>query len=155
MQRTDSGTAVVGLKRRLANIYHPCQNIRTKRLTRPDNGIGNGGLTIVAKGILLALSNPVSGNREDEFNHWYNEIHGKEVTGLKGFAALTRYKLSAQLLPPTNDPKFRYVAIYELDDVDQALKSLAEDSSKFAMSDSVDLPGALGMAFEKVYSTKD
>ncbi len=109
----------------------------------------------MAKGIMLALSNPLSKDREDEFNHWYNEIHGKQVTSLKGFASLTRYKLSAQLLPPTNDPKFRYLAFYELDDVDEAFKSLAEGSSKFAMSDSVDLAGALGMVFEKIYSTKD
>lgn len=49
----------------------------------------------MAKGILLALSNPVSPDREDEFNRWYNEVHGAEVTGLAGFQSMTRYRIKA------------------------------------------------------------
>jgi hypothetical protein len=107
----------------------------------------------VAKGILVALSNPVSAAREDEFNRWYNEVHGSEVTGLPGFASMTRYKVKAQVVPPTDPPRFSYLAFYELDDIDLAVRALA--GGKLTMSDSVDLGGALGMAFEKVYSTKD
>ena len=109
----------------------------------------------MAKGILLALTNPVSPEREDEFNHWYNEVHGVEATGFAGFQSMTRYRLKAQVVPPSDKPKFSYLAFYELDDIDKAFKSLAEGASKFSMSDSVDLQGALGMVFEKIYSTKD
>ncbi len=109
----------------------------------------------MARGILLALSNPVSPDHEGEFNRWYNEVHGAEATGLAGFQSMTRYRIKAQVVPPSETPQWSYLAYYELDDIDQALKSLAERASKFAMSDSVNLPGALGMAFEKIYSTKD
>jgi hypothetical protein len=109
----------------------------------------------MAKGILIAMTNPVSAKRDGEFNHWYNEIHGKEVTSLAGFVSMTRFKAQAQVVPPGAEPSFRYLALYELDDVDTALRSLAEGASKFNMSDSVDLAGGLGIAFTKIYSTKD
>lgn len=106
-------------------------------------------------GILIALTNPVSPEREDEFNHWYNVVHGSEVTSLKGFAAMTRYRASAQAVPPSDTPTFRYLALYDLDDVDQALKSLAEGAESFNMTDAVDLQNALGIGFEKIFSTRD
>lgn len=109
----------------------------------------------MSKGILVAMTNPVSPEREDEFNHWYNDVHGSEVLGLAGFASLTRYRAHAQAVPPGAEPKFRYLALYEVDDVDQALQSLAEGADKFSMSDSVDLSNALGITFVKVFSTKD
>ena len=109
----------------------------------------------MAKGVLIALSNPVSADREDEYNHWYNVVHGSEVTSLKGFAAMTRYKANAQAVPPSETPTFHYLALYDLDDVDQALRSLAEGADKFQMSDSVDLQNALGIGFEKIFSTRD
>ena len=109
----------------------------------------------MAKGIMIALTNPVSADRDDEFNHWYNNVQGKEVTGLGGFASMTRYKVWAQVVPPGDEPRYQYLAFYELDDVDQALRSLAEGAAKFEVSDSVDLPNALGLAFEKIFSTRD
>jgi hypothetical protein len=110
---------------------------------------------LMAKGILLALTNPVSPDRDAEFNHWYNEVHGAEVTALAGFRSMTRYRVKAQVVPPSDRPQYSYLAFYELDDIDQAEKSLAEGASKFAMSGSVDLKGALGLAFEKIFSTQD
>lgn len=109
----------------------------------------------MSKGILIALSNPVSPDRDAEFNHWYNEVHGGEVTSLKGFAAMTRYKAQVQAVPPAATPQYQYLTVYDLEDIDQALSSLAEGASQFAMSDAVDLPNALGIAFAKIFSTKD
>jgi hypothetical protein len=109
----------------------------------------------LAQGILIALTNPVSPEREDEFNDWYNNVHGGEVTILKGFAAMTRYRATAQAVPPADTPRFNYLAVYELDDVEQALRSLAEDADKFQMSDAVDLNNALGIGYQKIFSTKD
>lgn len=109
----------------------------------------------MAKGILIALTNPVSTDREDEMNEWYNVVHGNEVTSLKGFAGMTRYRAAAQPVPPSEPPMFRYLALYDLDDVDQALKSLQEGAEAFSMSDSVDLEGAQGIAFVKIFSTHD
>jgi hypothetical protein len=108
----------------------------------------------MAKGIMIALTNPTSLERDDEFNRWYNEVHSKEVTSLPGIASIVRYRAHHQILPD-GEPKFRYLAIYELDDVDLALRSLAEGADKFDMSDSLDFANGLGIAFTKIYPTKD
>lgn len=109
----------------------------------------------MTKGIMVALSNPKPGADEAEFNRWYNEVHGVEVNNMKGFTSMTRYKAVAQAVPPGADPVFKYLAFYELDDIEQALKSLAEGAKDFDMSDTVDLGGAMGIAFAKIFSTKD
>jgi hypothetical protein len=104
----------------------------------------------VAKGVLIALTNPVSPNREDEFNKWYNTVHGPELLSIRGFTSLTRYKAKAQAIPPSPVPSYRYVAVYELNDVDEALSNLAAKAPTLKLSDSVDLPNILGIAFEKI-----
>jgi hypothetical protein len=109
----------------------------------------------MAKGILIALTNPVSPAREAEFNHWYNIIHGSEVGQLRGFAAMTRYKAEVQAVPPSENPTFGYLAIYDLDDIEEAMRSLAAGADRFQMSDSVDLAHALGIGFKKIFSTRD
>ena len=108
----------------------------------------------MAKGVLIALMNPVSPNREDEFNKWYNTVHGPELLSIRGFTSLTRYKAKAQAIPPSPEPHYRYVAIYELSDTDEALSNLASKAPTIQTSDSVDFPNALGIAFEKIYSSK-
>lgn len=107
------------------------------------------------KGIMIALTNPVTANRTDEYNDWYNNIHGKEVSSLSGFVSMTRYEAKAQVVPPADKPAFSYLALYELDDVDTALQSLAGAADKLNMSDLVDLAGGLGIAFQEIFSTKD
>jgi hypothetical protein len=109
----------------------------------------------MTKGILIALTNPVSPEREAEFNHWYNIIHGSEVGQLRGFAAMTRYKAEVQAVPPSENPTFGYLAIYDLDDIEEAMRSLAAGTDRFQMSDSVDLAHVLGIGFKKIFSTRD
>jgi hypothetical protein len=109
----------------------------------------------MAKGILIALTNPASPAREAEFNRWYDTVHGPEVTGLKGFAAMTRYRATAQAVPPAVEAAFRYLTVYALDDVEQGLRSLAEGAEAFQMSDSVDPTRALAIVYEQVFSTED
>ena len=109
----------------------------------------------MTKGIMIALTNPMAADRVDEYNHWYNNIHGKEITSLKGFASMTRYEAKAQVVPPGGKPAFSYLALYELDDIDTAVQSLAGAADNLNMSDSVDLAGGLGIAFQKIFSTKD
>lgn len=107
----------------------------------------------MGKSILIALSNPVSQDREGEYNEWYNEVHAKEVTQLEGFRNITRYRAVASAVPPNQQPAYRYLALYELDDAEKALKSLA--NADFAMTDAVDLSGASGIVFQKIFTTKE
>ena len=106
----------------------------------------------MAKGILIALMSPVSEDRDDEFNRWYNTVHGPELVSLRGFASLTRYQAKVQAVPPSPEPRFRYAAVYELDNVDEALRALAERAPALKTSGAVDFSNALGIAFEKIPS---
>ena len=104
----------------------------------------------MANKILIALSNPISVDREDEFNDWYDRVHGKEVTRLAGIRNITRYRAKAQVVPPGGQLTYRYLALYEVDDGDVALAALADSAGKFSMSDSIDLEGACAMMFELI-----
>ncbi len=69
----------------------------------------------MAKGVFLALSNPTSGDVEDEFNQWYDDVHSKEVLALPGVRSCRRFRLApAQVMPGDEDSR-RYLALYEVD----------------------------------------
>ena len=104
--------------------------------------------------ILISLSNPISPDRDAEFNEWFNNVHGAEVTSLKGFRNMTRYRAVAQVVPPAEQPSYRYLAFYELDDVADAVESLTEGAKNFDMTDALDFSSATGIAFEKIFTTK-
>jgi hypothetical protein len=109
----------------------------------------------MAETILIALSNPVSADSEDAFNEWYNKVHGKEVTGLAGIKNIKRYRAKTQLLPPGGEITYRYLALYDVDDANTALASLANASKTFNMSDTVDLEGANSIMFEQIIAIKE
>jgi hypothetical protein len=84
----------------------------------------------MARGILYVETRPVSEDRLDEYNKWYDEVHIPEILALDGF-------VSARRFAPSGDGP--YVAIYEIDadDVQKALTTLGEAaaSGRMQMSD--------------------
>ena len=67
-------------------------------------------------GVFLALSNPVSGAVEAEFNDWYDNVHSKEVLALDGVRSCRRFRLAAaQVMPGDDVTAHRYLALYEVD----------------------------------------
>gem|GEM_PF-2167276 len=107
------------------------------------------------KALLLALSNPVSEDREEEFNTWYNTVHAAQLLTLPGFRKVSRYRASTQLLPGAEKPTYTYLAVYEVDDSVAAVKTVLENDSQFQMSDAMDFGGALGIAFDEIYCSDD
>jgi EthD domain len=109
----------------------------------------------VANMILAVLTNPVSADRDDEFNEWYTNTHLNDVLKVPGYVAATRFKLvDKPVLAGAEQPKHRYLAIYELDtdDVDRAaaqLQAAVQDSGMF-VSDSLDLATAMANFYEQV-----
>jgi hypothetical protein len=75
--------------------------------------------------ILWVESRPISPDREDEYNLWYNHFHLHQVLALPGFVAATRYRLSpiqTEWYPPKRDvaewpfgKEFTHLAIFEID----------------------------------------
>jgi len=95
---------------------------------------------------LLAFTNPVSPEREQEYNDWYTNTHLPEVTALPGFKGAKRFKATQTQL--AGDPSFRFLALYELDDVDLALEALG-GATGLTQTDST-APELQLVAFEQI-----
>jgi hypothetical protein len=98
---------------------------------------------------LVILSNPVSEDRDSDFNTWYNEVHIPEILAEPGFLKAERYRAVARI-PGEGPPAYRYLAIYEINSVADALAINAK-ASQLTMTDAIDAEGAIGAAFEKIF----
>ncbi len=65
----------------------------------------------MAKCRLVALTNPLPG-KEEEYNHWYQNVHLPEVIGLPGGIQAQRFKLVAKLMGSDANQN---LAIYEFE----------------------------------------
>lgn len=110
----------------------------------------------MSKALMIALSNPVSKEREEEYNNWYNNVHAKELMALPGFHSVRRYRAARQMLPVSEDgePTYRFMAVYEVDDAKEAIQTILDNDPTFNMSDSIDFANAFGVAFEEIFSAK-
>ena len=91
----------------------------------------------MSKPIFMALTNSVSPERDEEFNHWYNEVHAKDLLSLPTMRSMTRYRALQQITPGGGEPRHRYLAIYDLDDPQAAYEALVARRSTFTMTDSI------------------
>lgn len=73
------------------------------------------------KNLLLVFANAVAG-REDEFNEWYTGRHLAETLAIDGnFLTGQRFELvDGKMTDDAKDAPFRYLAIYEVDDLHAA-----------------------------------
>jgi hypothetical protein len=67
----------------------------------------------MAKGIMVVQSSPVSADREDEFNDWYDNIHVPEICAVPGFVSARRFKVPGTGEGDGGLPE--YLAIYEIE----------------------------------------
>ena len=87
---------------------------------------------------LFVLSRPVSAEREDDYNKWYDEVHLAEVCAVEGIVAAQRFVAAAE--QPVGEAPSPYIAIYEFEgDCQAALAAMLEASATFDMGDSIDL----------------
>lgn len=87
--------------------------------------------------VMIALTNPVTPDRDEEFNKWYNEVHAKDLLSLPGMQNITRYGLKQQMIPSDGSFNYQYLAIYETRDIATTVKGLIEARSRFQLSDSL------------------
>src|SRR5882672_11846828 len=93
--------------------------------------------------ILAVFTNPVSSDRDSDFNEWYDNTHMKDVLKVPGYIAATRFKLlDKSIIVGAELPHQSYLAIYELetDNVDKAAEQLqaAVQGGGMFISDSLD-----------------
>jgi len=87
--------------------------------------------------LFVALTNSVSPERDDEFNHWYNEVHANDLLSLPTMRSMVRYRATQQITPGGKQPFHQYMAIYDLDDPKAAFEALVERRSTFTMTDTI------------------
>jgi hypothetical protein len=112
-------------------------------------------------GVFLALSNPVSGEVEAEFNDWYDNVHSKEVLALDGVQSCRRFRLApAQVIPGDDRSGHRYLALYEVDtdDWDALVTAFQNGFAEGRITIRPDLleldPMVLTLAFEELDASR-
>ncbi len=97
----------------------------------------------------IVLTNPVEG-REDEYNDWYSNIHLPDLVAIPGFTAAQRFK--ATDLGDGTSPKFKYLAIYEVetDDIKATMDGMMAraGTDKMVLSDALDVEGVYNVLYE-------
>jgi hypothetical protein len=80
----------------------------------------------MVKGIMVVETNPVSPEREAEYNDFYDNIHLGEVCAVPGIVSARRYKLHEGGGAVADPSRPQYVAIYQLeaDDLGEVLAEL-------------------------------
>lgn len=89
----------------------------------------------MARGILHVESHPVSPERTDEYNSWYNDVHLPEIVAFEGFT-------SARRLAPV-DGEGPYVALYEMEGED--LQEILERMTAAALGGAMNMSDAMQM----------
>ena len=75
----------------------------------------------MTKAVYIVVCNSADPAREDEFNHWYTDIHSPDILTVPGVVAGTRYQLASQSDPSVAKPDHgKYLAIWEIDAEDPA-----------------------------------
>lgn len=95
----------------------------------------------MAKHVFVVMTNP-TGDRDAEFNKWYDNQHIPDVLRVPGFVAAQRFKISDAQMGGAKS-QWRYLALYELESNDPAasIKELQArvGTSAMVMSDAIDM----------------
>lgn len=65
--------------------------------------------------LMIAFTNPVEGE-EAEYNRWYTDRHVRDILTLDGVSAAQRFEFVEPLAPGTEPPRFRFLAMYEVEE---------------------------------------
>ncbi len=99
----------------------------------------------MAKHVFVVMTN-ATGDRDAEFNKWYDNQHIPDVLRIPGIVAAQRFKISNAQLGDAKS-QWKYLALYELDTDDPAasLKELQAriGTPAMVMSDTLDM-GSIG-----------
>jgi hypothetical protein len=105
------------------------------------------------KPILIALTNPVAAARDAEFNNWYDEVHARDILSLPGMLSISRYRAVEQIRPDAGPPRYRYLAVYEMNDPNAPVAALLAARPTFQMSAAL-APDPLAISFLPIFSAR-
>jgi hypothetical protein len=96
--------------------------------------------TSAGSSLLVVYSDPVEG-REQQFNDWYSHVHVRDVMRIRGSKAVQRFVRSERQQPGARPPgSGSYLAIYEIQDVDECITVHLDDvtTDRMPISDALD-----------------
>jgi len=100
---------------------------------------------------MVVMSKPAAG-REQEYNDWYQNVHLKDVCGVKGVVSAQRFRFSLSLVQGS-DP-LPYLAIYDIetDDINQTLADLTGRvaAGQMVISTALSLENSFGAVYEEM-----
>jgi hypothetical protein len=95
----------------------------------------------MAKHLFVVFTNAGEG-KDEEFNTWYDNVHGPAVIGVPGIVNCQRFELSDAQFSLSKPSPWKYLALYEIetDDLAKCLQTLTEriDAHVVPMSDMMD-----------------
>lgn len=99
----------------------------------------------MARAQLIAYVSPSSREQDEAFNNWYDAVHIPQVVErIPGVVAGHRFRLAAaQIVPASELPFRRYLAVYELDTDD--LQAVANRLAAALGDGTLDLTEAIDM----------
>jgi hypothetical protein len=105
------------------------------------------------KATLVVLSNPVSAEKEDEYNDWYDNTHLADVVRVPGFVSAQRYRLAeVEVMPDVPFPEHRYLALYEVegDDIAEIAQALMQRAGtpEMDLGEAIDLETTTAFFYE-------
>jgi hypothetical protein len=88
---------------------------------------------------MIVFTNAVAG-REKEFNDWYQNVHLKDIVGIKCIDAAQRFRFNMNIVPGGADLA-PYLAIYDIETDD--IQRVIQDMNDLAASGRMPLPEAM------------
>lgn len=98
-------------------------------------------------GSLFSFSNPVSAERDRDYNTWYDQFHLPERLSVAGVSGITRYRI-ARLQPPGFTVPSQYLTVYEMDDYEFTMPRMMQ--APCTLTDAVDMDNRLLYSFERI-----
>jgi hypothetical protein len=95
------------------------------------------------KHLFVVMSNARDG-QDEEFNDWYTNIHLKDLVNIPGFVSAQRFKYADQGAGNTDEPQWRYLALYQVEaeslaDAQDALTNSVSGGTPMYISPALDM----------------
>lgn len=103
----------------------------------------------MTKGIIAALSNPLSPDVIDAYQAWYTDTHLPQICEHTGITDIGFYRAASDQ-PFGDSPRFQFMVLYHVDDVADAIARIRAAAPKLDLSDYFDPESFASIAFNQV-----
>lgn len=103
----------------------------------------------MAKSMIVALSNPVTPERADDFQSWYLGVHLPQIKAHTGNNNARVYRAATEQLFD-DDPRYRFMVTYEVEDLSGTIQRMRAAAPKLDFSEFFDAESFVSVAYDPV-----